>query len=804
MKRKTYAALSLTGPRWDAACVVLFSLLLFFFMHVWTEPFSVGAAFVALALCLGRTPWRLGRERFCVPLLGFLAFALLYGLAAIYSPFGGSAVRSFSGALPAFALGAVILLRAEQRHIPGLLWGVAAVCAAVSLLCTSYACEGPLSAACTWLMEAFGQEDFAGALESTIGRVTGLYNDANVSGSILALGTLVALYLVQSGKGWRERLPACLLMGISAMGILLSVSRGAILCFGISLLLWLLAAGRGQRIRLFLLFAVSAAAVLAASVPAMAAVAPGAIWPNLLAVASGGAAFLLDWAIGERVTAILEGHLKAAVAALAALALVGGIVAAAALTLTGPYEFKGNAYLYRTASLSPGDYTLSTEWEQGEGVGSWVGIYSRSYEESLTNQRTFLYTGKVEEASFTVPEGSLRVYFHIRGSDGSVLRSAVLSDGTELPLRYRLLPEGIARRLQEGLFSSNSYLLRLQYDKDAWKLFLQRPLFGHGLGSTDNLYPAVQPFYYTSRYAHNHILQVMADMGIIGLASFLTFLGGVLWLLAKQLRKGTDPLAAMLLACWVMMNTHSLMEINFSLQAYQCVAFVLLLLPVVLYGRPLAEKAAKACGAAVCVVMWLYLAVYGGLLGLRQSVQRESNTLRATSMDELMEALDSYAKRDVFDPAPYQLEYVATAAQDTEGRYYLKMMEYVDKLRTSGSYPACSGLLEYYYLQVGDFRGLFACSRECLAQRASYADVWNGQLEFYRSAVLPAMGAERADEFVEEVLAFQALLEEINRTHLEEIILTDENQSFIELVSTVAFKGLPASVLYEQLISKTE
>ena len=164
-----------------------------------------------------------------------------------------------------------------------------------------------------------------------------------------------------------------------------------------------------------------------------------------------------------------------------------------------------------------------------------------------------------------------------------------------------------------------------------------------------------------------------------------------------------------------------------------------------------------------------------------------------------MSALDSYAKRDVFDPAPYQLEYVATAVEDSSGQYDVKMLEYVEKIRSSGNYPSCSGLPRYYYLPTGDFKGLFECSRECLLQRASYVDVWNGQAEFYREQVLPAAGEAHIDEFAEGVLAFQALLEEVNQSHLVELDLTEENRAFVDLVVSGTNQGLSGSALYEYL-----
>lgn len=796
MKRKRSAALSLMGPRLDAAVAALFSVLLFFAMNLWVEWFAVAAAFLCLALCLGRTPWRLGRERLCVPVLCFWVFMLLSGLEAIYSPFGGSAVRYFRGMLPAFALAALVLFRLERRHVRPLLWGMAAVSAVLSLLCTSSAAEGPLFRAFVGLMESMGEWMYMG-IEQSAGRVSGIYNDANVTGSLFALGSLISLYLVQTADKWWKQLLACVLVSTSALGILLSVSRAAMLCFGLSLLVWLAVVGKERRLRLFLLLLVSAGVCLVTSLPAMPSVGPGSVLANVLAPASGGVIFLLDWGVGERLARRLAGHGKAVAGLCGGVAVAVAVFLAAAFSLTGPFAFNGRG-LDRWMGLEPGTYTLALD---GDGLGQ-VHVYSQSVLESLTGTQRTLYSGLPEEVAFTVPEDAERVLFRFYGgTEGSVLRSAVVSDGTEIPLAYKLLPEGIVTRLHRGMFSDVSFLLRVQYMKDAWKLIWQNPLLGYGLGSTDNLYPAIQPFYYTSRYVHNHVLQVMVDGGIVAAAPFAAFLAGALWLLVRRLKEERDPLAALLLACWVMMNSHSMMEINFSLQSYQCMAYVLLLLPVVLYARPLAAGKVKMGGAAVCVGFWAYLAVFGGLMGLRLAVRQESDTLRATSMEELMAAVDSYARRDVFDPAPYQLEYVSTAVADGSGQYDVKMLEYVGNLRNSGSYPACSGLLEHYYLPTGDFAGLFDCALDCLRQRASYASIWDGQMEFFRSEVLPAAGEAHVDVFAEGVLACRALLEEVNQSHMEEIVLAEENRAFVERVAAGTAQGLSGSGLYDYLVS---
>lgn len=795
MKEKKTASLPLTGPHRDAAAAVLFSIALFLAMHVWSEPFALVSAFLVFLICIGRTPLRLARERFCVPVLGFAAFVLLYGAAAVYSPFGVSAVRDFRGALAAFALAALVLLRIERKHVRALLWGFAVICALVSLLCTSFACQGPLYEVFCSLMDLFGQSAiYRTEIENTVGRVNGIYNDANVSASILALGTLVSLYLVQAEEKWGKRLAACVLVSTSAMGILLSVSRGAILCFGISLLVWLAVAGKGRRFRLFLLLVVSAGVTLAASLPAGAAVTPGSLLPNVLAVASGGGIFLLDWTLGDRLARLLAGHTRAIAAAVGAVVVCAAVFAVAALQLKEPYVYSEGGMLLRALDLEPGEYTLSLDCEGDPN--RMVLIYSHSEEQALLGSRTELYRGYEDTVSFTVPEDSIRVFFQFWAPEGNAIHSAVLSDGTEIPLSYRLLPEMIVRRLQENPFEDNSFLMRLQYDKDAWKIFAQSPLFGHGLGSTDNLYPAVQPFFYTSRYVHNHILQVMADMGLLGLTAFLTFLGGVLWLLVRRLREGGDPLAAVLLACWVMINAHSLMELNFSVQVYESAAFVLLLLPVVLYGRPLSEPVAKTGGAAVCAGFLAYLALFGVLMGMRQTVRREYTTRYASNMDELISWLADYAKRDVFEPERYEVEYVAATAQDTSGQYNLQMLEYAEKLRNSGNYPSCSALPEVYYLRIGDFKGLFECSRDCLLMRASYANVWNEEMGFYRTRVLSAAALDHMEDFADGVLSYQALLEEVNQRLLTKIVLTEENQAFIDRVAAGVEQGLTDESLY--------
>ena len=790
------AAVKKPNPWLDAACVVLFSLALFAAMTVQTGQASIALMAGALVLSAGRGPLRRFRERFRVPVLGLWGYALMNGLAAIYSPFGDSAVPEFNKLAASFALAAVLLARFDRRHVRGLLWGFAAVSAAIGLLCLDAAGNGPLFQVFNGLIERMGAT-YSDIASNVDGRVKGLYNDANVSGSILALGSLASLYLAHTEKVRWRRLAACFLLGVSAQVFFLSMSRGAILCFGLSLAVWLAAEGKEGRLRLFFLMLLSAAVTVGFALPLMPAVGRGVFLPMALTLVSGLVIFPLDLLASDRLARMLEGRKKAVgLTLLALLVLCAGYVFAA-FRLTGPYTFGGS--LMRSVTLPAGTYTITGDWDEGDRIVG-ANVYTRTPEQAIMNKSTTIGDQALSEFVIELEEET-RVHFTFYGPQGAELRRVTLSGGgteVDVPLRYRLVPAFLAARLHNGLFDSYSFLVRVQYMKDAWKLFLKSPVFGYGLGATEGMYTSVQPFFYESLYVHNHFLQSMTDMGVFGLAALLCVMGGSLWLILRRLREERAPLAAALLACWVMMNTHSLMEINFSIRAYQCAAWLLLLLPVLLWGKPLAanERAVKLGGWFLAVFLWLWLAVFGALLVSHRMVLRDVEEFSTSSVTEFLDALRDFTRRDVFDHESYQLEYVAAVATVNDSHYNKERLEYVEEMRKSGTYTACSGLARYYYLPRMEFEELFACSREGIAQEASTKEAWNLQLDFYRNEVLPAAGAAYMDEFVGGVLALDEQLRAWSEGRLEEIELSEENAAFLEKVRSGHEAGLPDDGMY--------
>lgn len=796
-----------TASPWDIVQVCAFTALLFLAMTVQTGRMSVLLPALALVMLVVPGAARRLGERFCVPAVGFLAYGAASGFAAVYAFHGDYAVNEYYKLLASFSVAVIALARFDRRHVRGLLWGLAAVCAVISVICTDLASGGPLFAPFNGFIESLGGTFGGTAQNDWGGRVNGIYNDANITAGLLALGALCGLHLTLTGKRWWERLLSCLLTGTCGLGILLTASRGGILCFGLALLAYLAAAGNGERARLFFLMFLNAAAAAGLSVVLSDPGYAGTAVPDAAMALCGLPVFALYEVPARWLARRLEGHGMVMAAILALLAAAAGIYGVVALRTTGPYALTENRRLVqRVMELEPGEYTLNVMCP-GE-----LALFVEPCPE-LDSFAWFDGAEDVKELAFTVEEGG-RVQFSFYGEPGETVEWARLSDGTEIPLGFPLLPRFLMDRLQRGLDAEGSVSYRLQYDRDGWELFKQKPLLGWGLGGTEGALTSVQPFFYESLFVHNHVLQVMCDCGLLGAVPFLAFLLGSGWLLLRRLwesrKEGGDPLAAALLGCWVMANAHGLMELNFSIRAYQCVAFTVLLLPVVLYGKPLAppewEKACRICGYAFAGALCVYLGVFAFGLERHRMAEREARGFSTGSAEAFMEQTRRWIQMDWFDREQNELNFVGNAVILGDSRYEEDMVRYAADLRRSGTYAACTGLAEYYYRPLGQLEEVFACTREAVAREASTNDAWNQQVSYYRDDLLPGISAEDADVYLEGVLALADYLEEWNEGRQEEIELTGENRDFLDRAVRARENGLEgaAALLYLTLPIEAE
>ena len=767
--------------------VVLYSVLLLLAMTVQTSTVSMILCALAFLSLLGKKPLSRFEQRLSVPVLGLLAFAIVYGAAAIDSPFGANAQSEFYKFIAAFSLAVILLSRFERKHVPGLLWGGASVSSVIALISLDMSCGQVLFGPFNAMMNVLGTDYTSALPEYFTARVNGLYNDANVTACLFSLALFAALYLLKNSTCIWRRLAASLLAGVNAVSLLLTGSRGALLCFGVSCLVWLLVE-RMDRVGLFLLLAETAVSMVAAAAPASSMV-------------TQGDETALDVLAGRRLEPVLSSHKKAALAAVGAVAVICAAYGVAAMTVKGPYTFDSAERVVRQADLPAGTYTLTAPL--GEDVR--VVLLGQTAYEKLMDQYETLYDSTSGETEFTVPEGLVMTRWQLYAPAGTVVERVELSDGQRFQLDYPLLPAFIADRLLLGM--GNSFTLRMEFDKDAWKIFSTAPLLGHGLGSTENLTRSVQSFQYESKYAHNHLLQTLSDTGLVGTVFALAFVLGSVWLCLQAVRKEKDSLAAALLAAWVMMNLHSLMEINFSVRGFKCFAYVLLVLPILLYAQPLlpsdtakGRKKSKTAGMILAIGYALYLAVFGGLLESARMTDRKADQFQTSDVYEYLDFLRGCVRGNVFDHDFYQRNYVANAVQLNDPSYNGDMLKYVSALRASGTYENDSALAQYYYLPRQSWDDLFACSLEGIRQVRSSPDGWNYQMDFYRTEVLPAMGADNVSAFVDGVAALGDALDAMNAEgRLETVEMNETNQSFLRLCRSVKEQDLSGQDAYTVL-----
>ena len=135
------------GGAWktfDTVKVCAFSLLLFLAMTIQTWTMSIVLIVFAVLLSVGKTTFARLRAHVSLPVVGLLAFVLMSGLAALYSKFGATAASEFYKVMAAFSMAVILLAQFEKKHIRGLLWGFATVCAVIAILCVDIGCWGKL------------------------------------------------------------------------------------------------------------------------------------------------------------------------------------------------------------------------------------------------------------------------------------------------------------------------------------------------------------------------------------------------------------------------------------------------------------------------------------------------------------------------------------------------------------------------------------------------------------------------------------------------------------------------------------
>jgi O-antigen ligase len=138
--------------------------------------------------------------------------------------------------------------------------------------------------------------------------------------------------------------------------------------------------------------------------------------------------------------------------------------------------------------------------------------------------------------------------------------------------------------------------MRLSIDRDSLRMFLNKPVFGWGLGTFPVVYPQYRSFYtnFFVNEAHNDYLQLLCETGLLGFGTMVWFLI-VLYRSAmpKIANWMSDVSSAVTLACTLGFTgilVHSLLDFNLQIPANAALFYVLCTIAA---APPLLQRARK-------------------------------------------------------------------------------------------------------------------------------------------------------------------------------------------------------------------
>ena len=768
----------------------LLPVLLFLAVTAISRQFAVGFAVVCILLALGRTPLGQLRRRFSPLTAAVVLYSLVYLASGLWCRFGSYAARESVKMLIALAVFGLVLARTKEDKLSRLLWALNGMLAVVSFLCID---------ASSWLLPTRGFSALMKLFHSnypldTIGyesgvRITGIFSNANVSAGLIAFALVISLYLYKTAQCEKGRAAAAMALGVEALAFFLSFSMGAMAAFGITCLVYVLCSGKGRRLPLFLLMLECIVVTVVCAFAAYPFLGTGSILPDLLAFVCGGAIWALDRFVGRKAAAALEGRGKVVAVAGGVLAALAVVYVVLAMNVTGGTTLAEGSSLSRAIYPGAGEYTVTVD-----GVDAQVQIYTQNDVQLMMHTNTVLYEGSLSQASFTVPEDSRVVWFALSGN--GTLNAVTLSDGTKLPLGYKLLPGFAANRLQ-GLKANQNFIQRLVFFRDGIQLWKQSPIIGWGVGGVEGQLTSVQSFYYESKYIHNQLIQIMDEAGILGLGCFLFLLGSAIWTLVRR-RKEEDPILAMLAACLTMMICHSMTEVVWSAQMYQVVVYVIFAVLIIRCAPATESNRSLAAGTALTSILGVILVVF---TALQASSLLAASSFRAAededlSVSQFVARLQKLDRMEVYDDSTYQINAMANALQmdNVTGRGIAA--GYAKKLEATGEFDNCYHAAAYYYLPLRDFTGFFRVSQVGLMQEASNPDAWNSITNLYTQAA-QQLEPEELEEFLPGIADFAAKLEDFNRSgRLEQIVLKEENQAFLDIAVSLTESGADGETAY--------
>ena len=777
---KTKAVKPAAQEKWwlyVAAAVVVFFATTFDNNGTYFTQKVTGLLAAAAVLCMMLFADRQRTERLLTPpAFAMFAYMLLAGISTLYARSGKFAIAEFSVMLTAFGVFVAIVLYARESKTSFRRTAAVLACAAASvgLLSIDAASTNILMRPFRALMEMVGA-GYATTGAHFYSRLHTIFGNPNIYAGLLSVSCLLSLWLVITAESRKQKILCTILLMVNTVSYLLAFSMGSLGVFVLACLLMLALSPKESRMGFFLLLVQTAAVALVAggiSVAGFGDTATGSPVPLLMLAVGCAAACALEVIVRGRVAAALAGKGKLLIGLIAAILALVAIYIVAALNMTGPYTFGTESDFRRTADLSAGEYTLTIDATAPVNVR----VAYKNTSNLIQNNETDLASGSSDSAvTFTIPEDSELTFFYFSCSEPGVTINSATYTGAQqgsLKLGYTILPAFIADRIQD-LSANGNVVQRGVYRQDAIKLWLTSPIIGRGLGGFENGIVSVQDYYYETKYAHNHYVEMLCDLGALGLAAFVALLGTAVWALVKTRRQ--KPLVVMLLAaCVLQMFGQAVTDVIWSVGGCLPMFFAVLALITLYCGDSLRLKLPqKRANGAVRWPVAAVSAVFVVLISLNLIAQSIFYGSNLTLSD-----LKTCAAIDLFETNDYKLSYLLSGG-DEEGVAETYAHDLAQEESNSITIP-----LAQYFVGIGQIDDALDTLDHGSGYMRADAVVWQNLFSTYESIIDPLSNASSVqlladDTYVQRMTAGYQKLQQVNADQLDEVLLATENNAFV-------------------------
>lgn len=710
-----------------------------------------------------------------------ITYVLFWTLTSFYAISGKFALYGVNRIYIAMFIYLCVYYLANNTTLRRVIMILSAVGAVSTVISIDAASAGFLSKIFKAIMSVFTRQYTNNGIFEFGSRITSIFGNPNVFAGLIALTCIMSVYLFVTSKNNKEKMCASIVLGINALGFLLAFSVGATMSFALACLVYIIL----SKEKIYLITTMTLVALTTVLMTFLSFMGLGktmgflAFLPHIVILLQCMIIYALDRFVGVNLAKTLEKKSKVAGFALMGLIAFAGIYMMVGFNLTTEY-IGINASFTRALYLQPGEYTLETD--KSEGV--ILNIYSQDTEQTMMHETTNLYYGSDATINFTVPEGSKVTKFDFTGT-GDV-KTATLNGDIKIKLKYTLLPEFIANRLQ-GIKANQNAIQRLVFFKDGIEVFKESPVFGVGIGGFETALTGVQDFYYETKFVHNHYIQTLAEGGIFGLLVFVLMLGSMFFVLIKALKKKSDnPILPALFAAMVMMSIHSMVEVVFSVGVYLLFAFFIFGLISSLDETYISNKVIRI-GAIIGFAIALTVNL-GNFMAKVITSSRNNTTFTTLSTAQ---AIDIYEKND------YLLAYVLNSSdklpqniQDTANKYAKKLSK-----ATSNSIPQA---LTGYYLETNQYDEAIAMMDKSIAISGSVASTWHKQFDNLEKYIDPVgktdyeqvSKLENTQNYIPLIKERVAILDKYNENRLQKIKLSPKNNVFLTKIYKIDKLGL--------------